>query len=39
MIGDWITIKAKAFNNYVISFPESEENISTRKFVQSVSLN
>ena len=31
-LGDWIAIKAKAFYNYVIRLPESEENISKRKF-------
>ena len=35
----WIAIKAKAFYNYVIRLPESEENISKRKFVQPVPLN
>ena len=38
-LGDWIAIKAKAFYNYVIRLPESEEHISKRKFVQPVLLN
>ena len=38
-LGDWIAIKAKAFYNYVIRLPESEEIILKRKFVQPVPLN
>ena len=38
-LGYGIAIKKKAFYNYVIRLPESEENILRRKFVQPVPLN